>query len=206
MNEMKKVANRKGELISPGKKRIIDEAARLFHEQGYLAASMRELAARANLKVSSLYSHIGNKEELLHSLCFESARQYLEGMSAIEMQDLSAVEKIRRLLSLHIQIALNDVASVTVFNDEWRHLSEPFLGEFQQLRKDYELRFGKIIQQAIDEGEFKEVHPTIALYTMLASLRWIHLRHPERKGWSSITLEEEIIEMLLHGLMADRNK
>ncbi|MEY3367192.1 MAG: hypothetical protein RI973_347 [Bacteroidota bacterium] len=206
MNEMKKVANRQGELISPGKKRIIDEAARLFHEQGYLAASMRELAARVNLKVSSLYSHIGNKEELLRSLCFESARQYLEGMSAIEMQDTAAVEKIRGLLGLHIKIAMNDVASVTVFNDEWRHLSEPFLGEFQQLRKDYELRFGKIIQQAIDKGEFKAVHPTIALYTMLASLRWIHLRQPERKGWSTNILEEEIIEMLLHGLAATRNK
>jgi AcrR family transcriptional regulator len=197
---MKRISNGQGAQISPIKRRIIDEAARLFHEQGYLAASMRELAARVNLKVSSLYSHIGNKEELLHALCFESARQYLEGLSAIERQESSAMEKTKCLLALHIRIATNDVASVTVFNDEWRHLSEPFLGEFQQLRKNYEFRFERIIQQAIDEGEFKPVNPTIALYTMLASLRWIHLMQPKRKNWSDKDLEVEITRLLLHGL------
>jgi TetR/AcrR family transcriptional regulator, cholesterol catabolism regulator len=65
--------------VSPTKHKIFEEAARLFQENGYLAASMRDLAQRVGLQVSSLYSHIGSKEELLQKICFDSARAYTEG-------------------------------------------------------------------------------------------------------------------------------
>ena len=50
------------------KELIYKEAALLFKEKGYQKASMRDLADRVNLKVSSLYSHIGSKEEILQKL------------------------------------------------------------------------------------------------------------------------------------------
>jgi AcrR family transcriptional regulator len=43
------------------KEAIYEAAAQLFREKGYKAASMRDLAERVDLKVSSLYSHIGSK-------------------------------------------------------------------------------------------------------------------------------------------------
>ncbi|MBK6904959.1 MAG: helix-turn-helix transcriptional regulator [Saprospirales bacterium] len=47
------------------KQEIFEEAAKLFQEKGYGAASMRDLADRVQLKASSLYSHIRKKEEIL---------------------------------------------------------------------------------------------------------------------------------------------
>ncbi len=187
--------------ISPVKQRIIEEAAKLFQEKGYLAASMRDLAERMDLKVSSLYSHIGSKEELLQKICFDSARIYLDGMGEVEALDLRPSEKVKRLISLHIRTATGDVTSVTIFSDEWRHLSEPYLGEFLAMRKDYERRFTKIMQQAVDTGEFAPMNVTVALFTLLTSLRWLHRWFPEKRGISVKSLEAEILRLLFEGLL-----
>ena len=187
--------------ISPVKQRIIEEAAKLFQEKGYLATSMRDLAGRVDLKVSSLYSHIGSKEELLNIICFDSARVYLEGMNEVEALGIPPSEKVRRLISLHIRMAVSDVTTVTIFNDEWRHLSEPYLGEFLAMRKDYERRFNKILQQGVDNGEFAPMNVTVSLFTILTSLRWLHRWYPEKRGISVKSLESEILRVLFDGLL-----
>ncbi|MCU0346505.1 MAG: TetR/AcrR family transcriptional regulator [Saprospiraceae bacterium] len=186
--------------VSPTKKRILDEASKLFQENGYLAASMRDLAKRVGLQVSSLYSHVGSKEELLQKICFDSARVYLEGMKTIEETDASPSEKVRQLIALHIQIATTDVTSMTIFSDEWRHLSEPYLQEFRIIRRDYERRFGRMLQQGVDAGEFAEMNVTICLLTIFTSLRWLHRWYPEKRGISVKSLETEILRFLFEGL------
>ena len=185
---------------SPTKERIFEEAARLFQEKGYLATSMRELAERSDLQVSSLYSHIGSKEELLHKICFDNARKFLEGIKMAEEMEGSSIEKIRFLISLHIKIATSDITSVTIFNDEWRHLSEPYLAEFLAMRRDYEKRFSKILQQGVEQGVLMPINVTVALFTILTSLRWLHRWFPEKRGISVKSLETEILSLLMNGL------
>lgn len=186
--------------VSTTKQKIFEEAARLFQENGYLAASMRDLAQRVGLQVSSLYSHIGSKEELLQKICFDSARAYTEGMKRVEESNATPLEKLKQLISLHIQIATTDVTSVTIFSDEWRHLSEPFLQEFLTIRKDYERRFSRILQQGIDAGELVDMNVTVVLFSILTSLRWLHRWYPEKRGISVKSLEAEILRFLLEGI------
>lgn len=192
--------------LSPTKKKIFEEAAKLFQEKGYLAASMRDLALRMGLQVSSLYSHIGSKEELLQKICFDSARVYLDGMKQVEDMEACPTEKVRQLISLHINVATTDVTSVTIFSDEWRHLSSPYLQEFLGIRKDYERRFSRILQQGIDAGEFAEVNVTVSLFTILTSLRWLHRWYPDKRGISVKSLEAEILKILFEGILSKNEK
>jgi AcrR family transcriptional regulator len=186
--------------VSPTKKKILDEASKLFQERGYLASSMRDLAERVGLKASSLYSHIGSKEELLQKICFDSARGYLEGMRTIEESDMTPTQKVEQLILLHIQIATTDVTSMTIFSDEWRHLSEPYLQEFRNIRRDYERRFGRILQQGMEAGEFTEMNLTVCLSTIFTSLRWLHRWYPGKRTISMKTLETDLLRFLMNGL------
>jgi TetR/AcrR family transcriptional regulator, cholesterol catabolism regulator len=187
------------------KKELVFEAAgKLFMEKGYLAASMRELAERVGLEqASSLYSHLKKKEEVLQKICFDNAYKFIDGISEIEKKGISASEKVRQLIALHIRVAIDDFTSVTVFNDEWRHLSEPFLSDFLTLRRDYENRFKKIIDDGISAGEFKKTHSIVALYTILTSVRWIHYWYNEERDLSLEELEKDISGLLLTGLIKD---
>ncbi|MBR1771925.1 MAG: TetR/AcrR family transcriptional regulator [Lachnospiraceae bacterium] len=48
--------------------RIVEAARKEFLEYGYNDASMRRIAANANIQVSGLYKHFANKEEMFASL------------------------------------------------------------------------------------------------------------------------------------------
>jgi len=158
------------------KEQIHQAAAKLFQEKGYQAASMRDLAKAVGLQVSSLYSHLGKKEEVLQKMCFDNAHRFVQ------------------------QIAIDNPTSITVFNDEWKHLSEPFLTDFLELRKQYESQFKGIIKAGIAAQEFQQVQPTIAFYTILTSLRWVHYWYDSNKGITKEALEADIVRLLCGGL------
>lgn len=48
--------------------RILDAAARVFHEQGYAAATTNDIADEADVSVGSLYQYFPNKDALLVAL------------------------------------------------------------------------------------------------------------------------------------------
>ncbi len=182
------------------KQQIYQEAAKLFREKGYKAASMRDLAEKVDLKASSLYSHIGSKEEILIKICFDNAEHFLQGMQKVEETEASASEKIKALLHLHVQTALEDTTSATVFNDEWRHLSEPHLSEFVSLRKDYENRFRKIIQQGVEKKEIEAYNTEIVLYSLLNAAQWLHHWYKPKGKIQPKELKEDIIAMMMNGI------
>ena len=108
------------QLNGKGKNRktlIFEEAARLFREKGYQATSMRDLAERVDLEPSSLYSHIRSKGELLQKICFDCANRFTDTMEEILAEDTTPLEKIRKLVEVHIDVALTRPTSTTGFND-----------------------------------------------------------------------------------------
>jgi len=188
------------------KQEIYREAARLFMEKGYNAASMRDLAEKVKLKASSLYSHIGSKEEILVKICFDNAQRFTEGMDKVEKMNCSTTLKIETLLKLHIRTAIEETTAVTVFNDEWRHLSEPYLSDFISMRKDYENRFRKIIQEGIAEGELQNINAEVMLYSLLNSVHWLHKWYKPEGKIKAEELEKDIIEMMMKGIADERIK
>lgn len=183
------------------KRQFIQEtAALLFREKGFAATSMRDLAKAVDLQASSLYNHFPSKQEILWEICRENADRFLEGMKAIEQQYLSPTKKVEALIRLHIQIATSDATSVTSFNDEWRQLTEPHLSSFRQMRKDYQDRFRIIIEEGIASGEFRPIHPMVALLTLLSSVRWIYDWYQTNKKLTTNDLETQLSELVLKGL------
>ena len=184
---------------------IYEQAAQLFTEKGYKAASMRELAERVGLKVSSLYSHIGSKEELLQKICFDNANLFTQGMDRIDAMDEKVTDKIKAVIALHVDMAVQNPSSVTVFSNEWKHLSvdatEQFnLKYFLKLRKDYENRFRQILILGINKGELKNMNPDIALFTIITSFRWLHYWYKPSRMLDANQLIEQIASLILYGI------
>ncbi|MCB0642548.1 MAG: TetR/AcrR family transcriptional regulator, partial [Phaeodactylibacter sp.] len=52
----------------------------------------------------------------------------------------------------------------------------------------------------IDEGSFKSINPTVVLFTILTSIRWLHYWTPQTGTSSREILKKEITTLLLHGI------
>ena len=179
------------------KEAILVAAAKLFRDRGYQATSMRDLAEAVDLKASSLYNHIGSKEEILSDICMQNADRFSAEMGNIVQTTNSPIDKIKALINLHIEMAITDYTSITSFNDEWRHLSEPSLSEFTSKRKLYEQQFLEIIEEGISQDQLKYMDPQICLNTILSSTRWVYDYKPKAEMGEAANT---IVNMLLHGI------
>lgn len=181
------------------KEHIYAAAAQLFRDKGYTATSMRDLADAVGLEPSSLYSHIKSKEELLGKICFDCGRRFLRGLEMIAEKFKDPEAAIRALIQLHVKIASEDITSITVFNDEWRNLSEPDLSKFLTMRRNYEAACLGIILGGIESGVFRKTDPKIALRTLLSALQWIY--RGKRIGVQQVdAIAHHISELFLNGL------
>lgn len=186
--------------ISNRKEEIQTAAAKLFGEKGFSACSVRDIASAVGLGAASLYNHMGSKDELLTTICFRCANEFLEGMIEIDVADKRPDEKIRELIRLQIHIALYDKSSVTVFNDEWRHLQEPFLSSFLELRRRYETAYLRIISGGMENGVFKKMDPYLVFQMILSSLRWLHLPGAKKIKQTEEELTEQITSIIIKGI------
>jgi len=163
-----------GEVISlldlERKKQITDAAASLFSEQGYVAAGMRQLAVKLGIEAASIYSHVKNKEELLHEICFDIANQFFELMKGLDSQRMPFLEKLELAIKGHIELVMNNANAAQVFLFEWKHLTQPALGEYRQMRRIYEDWFISLIRAGAENGSFYPTDGRFEGMTILASM------------------------------------
>lgn len=159
-----------GSKTATRKQQIEKEAAALFHEKGYAASSMRDLAQRVGIEAGSLYSHFKSKESILQKICFDMANSFFQSLDAIENLGLDAELQLRNAIKAHLSVLTEDPEETIVFQNEWKHLSEPYLADFISMRKDYENRFRKILEQGIKDGLFENHDLKILSLTLLSAL------------------------------------
>ncbi len=176
---------------------IVNAAADLFKDKGYNASSIRDLATKVGLEPSSIYSHIKSKEDLLSEICMGCATKFTEGIYQISISDTSAQTKLKSLISLHLDIAFDNLASITVFNDEWRYLPEPVLSDFLVMRKDYEKKFKKILTDGRDDNKFYFEHTDIVFNVIIKTLSW---SYAGVKKYKKEELQQELTSFISNAL------
>lgn len=188
-------------LVKKNRKQQIEEkATTLFRERGYAATSMRDLAQVLGIEAASLYSHIKSKEEILQKICFRMAKEFFEAWKDVESEQSSAAAKMNKAAIAHVQVITKNTDASAVFFNEWRHLSEPYLGDFLAMRDDYEGRFIQIIKDGVASNEFENVDEKFMMLTILSSLNWTHNWY---KPGGSLTPEEigvRLSNLVLNGL------
>jgi AcrR family transcriptional regulator len=83
---------------------ILAAARELFSEKGFDGATLRDIAARAGMGVSSLYRHIQSKEELLVGELVAKQEQAWSHFRREDQGGLSARERISRWVALQHEL------------------------------------------------------------------------------------------------------
>lgn len=180
---------------------IIQKAAMLFKTKSYTAASMRELAEALGVEAPSLYNHIGSKSELLHAICFKAGQSFMDQVKAIENMPISIPLKIESTIRFHIRMMLENFDEVYVANHEWRHLKEPFLSDFLNVRRAYEKSLVTLLQEGIEKHEIKAINPYVAVLTILSAVRGLEFWQRNRKNIPPQVLEDDMVNHLLNGIV-----
>ena len=179
---------------------IVRKAATLFREKGYKTASMRDLAEAVGVEAASLYNHIKSKSELLHELVFSVANKFVLKMDEIESENISPLEKMEKLLRFHITEMIHNYEEVYVSDREWKHLSDPYLSNYQNQRRVYRKRIAAIIEEGIRNKEIKTIDAPTVVLIFLHAVSGIESWHRSTKKITANELEQNMVTILIDGL------
>jgi AcrR family transcriptional regulator len=183
---------------------IVSKAATLFREKGYKAASMRDLAEAVGVEAASLYNHIKSKSELLHELVFSVANKFVIKLDEIESESISSLQKMERILRFHISEMIHHYEEVYVSDREWKHLSDPYLSNYQNQRRVYRKRLAAIIEEGIRNKEIKAIDAPTVVLIFLHAVSGIESWHRSTKKISAEELEQNMVAILIDGLKANK--
>jgi len=164
------------------KEEIIQTAAHLFTKMGYKNVTMRVLAAEIGIKAASLYNHIQSKQEILSNIILRLSEQFTSNMETVSQSDLNAIDKLKKIITSHIDITLNNPNGMASLQNDWMYLEEEHLPYYKKMRKEYEENLRQIIKQGIAQGEIKDTNPEIILFTILTSLRSLYLWYKAKRN------------------------
>jgi TetR/AcrR family transcriptional regulator, cholesterol catabolism regulator len=187
--------------ITARKTEIINVAAKLFKEKGYNAVTMRDIAQAMNIKAASLYNHIKSKQEILVLIIIEIAEEFTSVMNEIFKSDQTSLEKIEKIIQLHIDITLRNPEALACLNNDWMHLTDNELSYFVTMREVYEENFRQIIKLGIENNEIKNVNSEVIIFSMLSTLRTLYLWYGKKKGLTELSLKNHMSEVLLRGIV-----
>lgn len=183
------------------KEEIITVASRLFKEKGYTAVSVRDIAQAMGIKAASLYNHIESKQEILSTLILDLAVEFTEGMAGVISEDSTPLDKIEKVIELHIDITVNRSEALALLNNDWMHLEGQDLVNFEKMREDYEENFRKIIKQGIEEGQLQPRHPEVILFSILSTLRTLYIWYQKRGKLDVNVLKKDMVAVLIKGIV-----
>lgn len=187
--------------ITTRKEEIIAVASSLFKEKGYNAVSMRDIASAMDMKAASLYNHIRSKQEILSAIILEVAHEFTNGMQKVKALQETPIQKIQKIIELHIDITVNHSEGLAALNNDWVHLADAELQAFVKMREDYEENFRNIIKEGIKSGEIQSRHPEVILFSILSTLRTLYLWYQKRGKLDVNVLKKDLVAVFLNGIV-----
>lgn len=181
------------------KEEIIRIAAKLFKEKGYSAVTMRDLATAMGIKAASLYNHINSKQEILQIIVITIAKEFTSEMKSIQSSNYSCIEKLNKIIQLHVILSSQNSYGMACLNNDWMHLEEQ-LDYYKSLRNDYENEFRKILEEGIINGEIIHVKPEIMMFSILTTLRSLYVWIPKKEDINLQELSNTLSEILIKGI------
>jgi AcrR family transcriptional regulator len=157
------------------REQIVDEAYRLFATRGYLGSSLREIAAAADVSLSTVQHHFSNKEELLVAVLARRDELGSEADRATLPFDENIVERARQNESIPGLIALFSILAAEAITEG--HPAHPYFVErYDELRDRYTREF-EALRTA---GRLRDgVQPALAAATVVAlweglQVQWLY--------------------------------
>ena len=126
---------------------ILRAASEVFAEKSFGLASIRDIAAHAQISFPRIYYYLRNKEELLYLIskrAFEQLNTRAEAQT-VGVQDAEA--KLKLFISAHIEYQLDNVAEMKVLIREAGSLSGRNATQIARQMREYSNLCRKIIEE-----------------------------------------------------------
>ena len=174
-------------------------AAAAFRRRGYHGASVDEIASALEMTKGNLYYYFKNKEEILYACHEYSLDKLLALMSDVQAEQTTPEAKLRKLMLAFVHLILDDLHGTALTLDP-EALSPPLLKRVIAKRDQFDHGIRAIIQQGIDEGQFRPGDPKMIEFAMMGAVNWISKWFDPAGEMTSDQIGDAFADYLVGGL------
>jgi len=187
-------------------KSIRRAAVDLIAERGFEAMSLRQLADKVGLTASSLYNHIGSKQEMLNGLLQAVMEDLLAAVANQVLIQSNPVLQLKAFVQLHMGFHLDRKNDVLIATTELRSLTPEHYRAIVKLRDRYEAILRRIIKRGCTRRLFKVSDSKIAALAIIPMLTGVSQWYRANGRFSRDELIERYVELCLTMVGAPRKK
>jgi AcrR family transcriptional regulator len=179
---------------------ILEAALAVFRENGYERTSVRAIAERAGISISSLYAHIEGKEELFLELAAPVLERARADMTEIVASGGSVREKLRRAVVRAASAFDTDHQELVIYLRDFFPILERADPE---ARREYEQTWIDLIAQGVSEGVLRaDLDPKMTAYGILGMVNWMHQWYRPGGRFTAAEIGEQYATSVIDGLSA----
>lgn len=136
--------------------RVLQAAASLFRAHGFATATVRDIAAKADILPGSLHYRFPTKESLLIALMEHAVDQTTAAVRSAVSASHDPIERLRLGLRAHLRMLLSGDDAIYVLLYEWRALGGRAREEMVRLRDRYESFWDGLLYEAAGAGRIRD--------------------------------------------------
>jgi AcrR family transcriptional regulator len=178
---------------------ILEAALEVFRENGYERTSVRAIAERAGIPISSLYAHIKGKEELFLELVAPVLERASEDMAEILASEGTVQDRLRRAIVRAAGAFDTDHQELVIYLRDFFPILERADPE---ARREYEQTWIDLIAQGVAEGVLRaDVDPKMTAYGILGMVNWMHQWYRPGGRFTAAEIGEQYAAATIDGLL-----
>lgn len=182
---------------------ILKAASEVIAEKGFDGASVRAVAARANISLSGIYYYFTSKEQLLFALQRHTFISLVDLLGAALEEHSKPEDRLRALIENHIEYFVDNMDSLKVCAHELNSLSgKPYEWILEYRRQYFELARQVISELSGDNAE----DSALATLFLFGSLNWLHMWYDPEEHKDSQKLSAKLTEIYLNGLSGSKRR
>jgi AcrR family transcriptional regulator len=129
--------NRRSQLKSDRRLRLLSAAERLFADRGFLAVRLEDIGAAAGVSGPAIYRHFPNKESLLVELLVGISTRLLAGARDARARNADAAAALDDLIDFHLDFALGEPDLIRIQDRDLAHLPEAAEKQVRKAQRQY---------------------------------------------------------------------
>lgn len=139
----------------PKYKQIIDAAIIVIAENGYHQSQVSKIAKQAGVADGTIYLYFKNKEDILISVFEEKMEVFADNLKEILKEDISASEKLYKMIENHFKVLASNKHLATVTQLELRQSNLALRLRINAILKNYLTLLDTILKEGIKNEEFE---------------------------------------------------
>jgi len=158
---------------------VVAAAVQVFHQKGYAAATIQDVADVVGVLKGSLYHYISSKEDLLFRILTESHAQARELMDQIMEMDATPLERLRTWIDSMYRWYATNVERASVYITQHHNLTGERAEAMRTQAREFEHFLRELLAEAKGAGALRaDLDTRMAARFLLGSLnsvpRWYH--------------------------------